>query len=586
MRYSILLLLLSSISALLANTIPPERLVDWTIAGVRDSSTRQLVVVNMQNEGLIGDGSTPNDATLTNIINSHPQGAILQFSNGEFLFTKTIKLPSNFVIRGTGAANTIFRMNLGGSGQAISVSAPTTSNQSIALSNAALVGEDNIYANTVTGLAVGDWIEIKLNDTHLITSDWALNSVGQIASIKAINGNKIILNSSLRISFELAYSPYLTKISTVSNVGIECLKILRIDDTSPQHTSNIYYSHAVNCWVKAIESENCSYSHIQAVTSSNIAITGSYFKESFGYGEDGNGYGVMLHYTTNECRIDNNIFNHLRHSMIVQAGANGNIFAYNYSINPFWETYPNDATGDMVLHGNFPFANLFEQNICQNIVIDDSHGPNGKYNTIFRNRAERFGIFFSATNSPSQTMVGNEITNNTFPYSMVNYTIQGTDQFLWGNNVRGTLLPAQTATLIEKSYGYTQKPDFVPTHQWGAIGTPNTVNSNSNPAKDRYASGNLFCNCCNDKSLNIEEKRVSDNQIVLFPNPTSNHIYIQYKGDILKVSVLNQVGENVSINSNSIASKQIECTNWQPGIYQIIITLNTGKTVAKKVIID
>ncbi len=39
-------------------------------------------------------------------------------------------------------------------------------------------------------------------------------------------------------------------------------------------------------------------------------------------------YGTMLHFTTGECLIENNIFEHLRHSTIVQAGANGNVFGY------------------------------------------------------------------------------------------------------------------------------------------------------------------------------------------------------------------------------------------------------------------
>ena len=138
--------------------------------------------------------------------------------------------------------------------------------------------------------------------------------------------------------------------------------------------------------------------------------------------------------------------------MIVQAGANGNVFAYNRSVDPFWSQglfFPSNSAGDMVLHGNYPFANLFEQNDGQNIVIDNSHGANGPYNTFFRNRGSLFGIFFSDNTSPSQNFIGNEIPNTGTPYSLVNYTIQGSDQFLHGNNNKGAITPAGTNNLTD-----------------------------------------------------------------------------------------------------------------------------------------
>jgi hypothetical protein len=57
----------------------------------------------------------------------------------------------------------------------------------------------------------------------------------------------------------------------------------------------------------------------------------------------------------------------------------------------------------MVLHGNYPFANLFEGNINQNTVIDNSHGKNGPYNTFFRNRSELWGVVMN--NSPATDSV-------------------------------------------------------------------------------------------------------------------------------------------------------------------------------------
>ena len=112
------------------------------------------------------------------------------------------------------------------------------------------------------------------------------------------------------------------------------MKIIR-EDVSSSQTSNIKFSRAGNCWVSGIESDKCNFAHIDAEYSSNLSISKSYFHDAHSYGSGGKAYGVMLHFTTNECFVEDNIFEHLRHSMILQAGANGNIFAYNYSLDPF-----------------------------------------------------------------------------------------------------------------------------------------------------------------------------------------------------------------------------------------------------------
>ncbi len=197
----------------------------------------------------------------------------------------------------------------------------------------------------------------------------------------------------------------------VTGVGIECLKIKRMDvDLTANQTSNIFFNYAAFCWVKGIESDSANFAHISILNSSNIEVTGSYFHGAFSYGGGGVGYGVVCHLTTGDCLIENNIFKHLRHAMLLQAGTNGNIYAYNYSLQQQRTELPSDAAGDIVLHGNYPYANLFEGNIAQNIGGDASHGINGPANVFFRNRALHYGIAFSAGSGDSSVVIYNEVT--------------------------------------------------------------------------------------------------------------------------------------------------------------------------------
>ena len=444
--YSFLFLFLS-LNAF-SQTLPRSRSVDWTLAGLRDTTSIGFVEIDMQVQGAIGNGTTPNDSMIASVLSNIAEpGVILNFPAGNFLFNKTINVPSNVIIRGEGPANTIFTMDLGHQGHGFSIKGyPNTSDFTI-ITESAFKDSSFIMVHNPSVFSAGDWLRIIQNDVDLVTSSWGEETVGQIVQIEAISNNKIILKSPLRMGYSTSRAPYIIKVVPAENVGIECIKIHRIDNTAPEQSSNIYFFYAVNCWVMGLESENCTFSHIQSRYSSNLCFTKSYFHDGFDYGDGGRAYGIMIQFTSNECLIENNIFKQLRHSMIMQAGANGNVFAFNYSLDPYWDTQPHNSSGDMVLHGNYVYANLFEQNICQNIVIDNSHGPNGPYNTFFRNRSEGYGIFFSADNSPSQNFLGNEITNTHLPYSLVNYLIQGSDHFLFGNNNKGTIDPVGTNSL-------------------------------------------------------------------------------------------------------------------------------------------
>ncbi len=381
--------------------VDPSRSVDWTLAGLRDTSTLGFVEIDIEAEGLVGDGATPNDLALSNLLSSiiDPE-VILNFPAGNFLFNKPIHLPGHVILRGQGAEQTTFTMDLNGAGHAFNVQGKRINSDTTSMIISGVRDSNHVIVVDPTVFKPGDWVQIIQFDTDLITSSWAEGSVGQIVKIREIIDTMIEFDSPLRMDFSLDRSPFLHRILPVEQVGIECLKIHRMDDTAPEQSSNINFVYAVNCWVSGIESVNCTFAHIETNQSSNLSISNSYFHHGFNYGGGGRAYGVMLQFTSNECLVENNVFEHLRHSKILQAGAHGNVFAYNYSLDPFWDSAPNNSAGDAVLHGNYVYANLFEQNICQNIVIDNSHGPNGPYNTFIRNRAEGFGVFFSATNSP------------------------------------------------------------------------------------------------------------------------------------------------------------------------------------------
>ncbi|MEJ7588965.1 MAG: hypothetical protein WKI04_15525 [Ferruginibacter sp.] len=209
----------------------------------------------------------------------------------------------------------------------------------------------------------------------------------------------------------------------------------------------------------------------------------------------GEGYGIACELTSGECLVENNIFKHLRHSMLLQSSANGNVFAYNYSIEPYKsESFPNDLSADIALHGNYPYLNLFEGNIAQNISIDAAHGINGPFNTFFRNRAASYGISISSGGGDSSNLIGNEITSTTFLKG--NYLLQGSGNQEYANNKNNTIIPAGTAALSDTSYIYNATPGFWNiAASWPSIGFPNSLNSGTIPATARYLARNNIADC-------------------------------------------------------------------------------------------
>ncbi len=569
-----------------AQIIPSERKVDWTIAGLRDTSTIGFENINVVDSGLVPDGITANDEALEILISSIPEnGATLYFPTGDYVFNHTIDLPSNVLIKGAGAEHTNFLMDLEGTGDCFLIKGGSVPLDTTYFVTTANKGDDFILVNDPISYNEGDWLHLKQYDTDWVTSSWGEETVGQIIRINNIEGNKIYLNSPLRMTYDIGRTPYIQKIIPKKNVGIECLKIKRFDNTSPSQTNNVHFNFAVNCWVKGIESENSNFAHVTANKSSNILISHSYFHHGFEYGGGGRAYGVMLHLTSNECRVENNIFEHLRHAMIVQAGANGNVFAYNYSLDPFWTNedpfIPEDGAGDIVLHGNYVYANLFESNICRNIIIDNSHGPNGPYNTFFRNRAEGYGMIFMEENSPSQNLIANEITNTNLPYSLVNYTIKGEDHFLHGNNDKGIIKPEGTENLSDISYAYSSPPDFVPENQWAGIGTPNIMEENKIPARDRYQGEQIFSGSCGYPEYSAptptNEIDLSDEQkIKTFPNPTSSAFLIQSENPMRSIRIIDAMGRIIFLEEGILYKKEINTSQWTNGFYIIEIKLNNG----------
>jgi hypothetical protein len=563
--------------------LPEDRTFDWHQAGLKTEMTFPVTTVNVLDHGLVNDGSSPNDEVLKSLLAETIEFDFVElfFPEGEYLFLQAIELRSNVLIRGVYPGTVLVFQQIDSQHSIIATGSLT--DISSTLTTTTDRSTHFLTVDNPTAFKAGDIIRISEQDQALVTSDWAIGSTGQINFVSEIKGDSIILEHRLRRVFSPANAAKIERIDPVSNISISELKIERQDATINQ-TSNIFFNYAVNCSISCIESYHCNFAHIDIRNSSNIEVKGSYFHEGFTYGGGGKAYGVMLHFSTGECRITNSVFRKLRHAMILQAGANGNVFAYNYSYEPYWTgtILPANAAGDIVLHGNYPYANLFEGNSGQNIVIDDSHGQNGPFNTFLRNRADGYGIFMNF-NPPSnqQTFIANEITNSTLGF----YLIQGTDHVQIANNVLNISTPSGGEDLDLVSFIYDDAPSFFTlTEQWPNIGYPNNLSEDDIPAERRVES-NQWIACSEPIAIttSTEPLLLAEKKLVLYPNPVNESFSLDCSAidRILSLKLFNFQGE---IIRSFEEAKRYDVQGLNSGVYWLEVRFENQPTALVKLV--
>jgi len=320
--------------------------------------------------------------------------SIIYFPPGTYNIQSPIELTyldSNIVFQGAGSEQSTLKFNISETSQCFNIHGYQTDTL-IFLDSDIPKDSRDLYGSGLDALQPGDWIRLSEYNFDLYNdndkpspNNWAQGSVGQITRIESVSASHAVMKDKASKGYSDNNDLRVWKIVPIKNVGIEKLKIIRMNSGDSDSGSNILFKYAVNCWVKGIESYKTSRHHIDIQYSSHIYISGCYFHEANNYGGGGRGYGIVLNFSTTNCLIENNIFQKLRHAMLVQAGANCNVFTYNYSR----DQYGTDTYSDLTLHGNLPYSNLFEHNFVEFIHADATHGNNGPFNTFFRNKVKK-----------------------------------------------------------------------------------------------------------------------------------------------------------------------------------------------------
>jgi hypothetical protein len=559
-------------------------------------------VTKIPSSSLDTAGNTDASDTINYYINQLSQKEInylaetfaLELPSGTFLILKPINLKSHIKLKGAGAGKTFIKCQVGEGNPCISLSPANEGNSVAPIDTFMLLRDakkrDGVLILDSTGYQKYDDVQerttspylisiVKNNDSELINDRWAEQSVRESFSYSfgynVENGAEVHLpigdfyraldDPRIEPTYKLTHnyekdSSHVFISNCIFNSGVNCLSIKRADTTTSQ-TANILMRNAVNCNIIGVESNQSNFAHIDLRNSVNCLIKRNLIRFGNNYGGGGKAYGIVLQSGSCRNNVVDNVLHHLRHSILLQSGANNNIIFANYSFDPFWEQagLPSDAAGDIVLHGNYPFANVFEANVAQQIVIDDSHGKNGPFNIFHRNWLQGYGIFMSAANgSDSQVFTGNEITNTAFLKGL--YLLQDQGHFEYGNWVKGNNQPSSTSGSLQRSISMENQfyeDRLRRTGGWWALtsflnkdsipfGEPLNAFEKSIPALKRDM---IFPNCWEfDDTYQLGIKDIKSTDAMWFyPNPTIGKVHITEPGLLHVYNLQGQQLKEISI---------------------------------------
>ncbi len=577
-----------------AQVIPATRRVNWQQIVRQKVFTEPANKVNVLDFGAMADGETDNtEAVRAAVASFHGRAGTVIFPEGTYLFRSPVTLPDSIRLEGEGASQTTLRFDLGTHPESCLQITGHAQKSFVRLDSGFTKGSAKVLTDSAFVFEPGEWVEMVEDNGswNTVPVEWAKMSVGQIVRIEKVAGDTLVLEQPLRISYTDSLRPRLRRIFPVRHVSVACLKIVRSRPPDAGGGYNISWDYAVDGRVSGVESDSSSGSHIYISRSAGIVVEGSYFHHAFFYdGSSTHGYGVTLAHHSSGCLVVNNIFVHLRHALMVKTGANGNVLAYNYSRDPFRSETISDLSGDISLHGHYPYANLFEGNIVQNIIIDHYWGPSGPLNTFFRNRAELWGIIMTrsdTTETARQNFVGNECTDNSFYHGQ--FVLYGKDHFVYANNILGMLVPASSGDLPDRSYYLSHAPAFWDdADRWPDIGWPFSLGEGDIPARKRFYAGGDFT-VCPEASTAVENRLGRYKNWHIGPNPVRNVLHVVaptngMPGFSLRFFSLD--GRLLLVRNFS--GSHAKCTvrkELPPGIYLLEVLWRNGRMVKKMVVL-
>ena len=436
-----------------SSLVPRTLQMSWNQAGARRVSPE--ITLDVQDFGANpDDGQSDSEAFAEAVQAASGAGAIIAIPRGTYHLTETLRLQSGVVLKGEGP-DTRLEIDLGDeSGIGISGAGEAKEDAWQPVGASIPEGTVEVLVSDSSAFSVGDVVELEQDNHDAMRSkpewdvDWGDGSEGELAVVVSVGPDALRLSQPLVSAFATKRNARIRPIRAIIDVGIESLTIER-KDTGYGHS--IGFQFASNVWVFDVVSSVTSRAHIGLDQVRGCTVRDSILHDATDFGDGGRAYGVSLARHTTSCLIVNNTLYDLRHALIIQLGASGNVLAYNHARGSagYEDRQPR---ADLSLHGHWPQRNLFEGNVFDRVIFADWWGPSGPANTLHRNCV--LHSVQVADRSNDQILVGNLV---------------GSGGLVVEENITGT---TRTQNVVEGAPGAgvaTTAPETLPDSLWTSV---------------------------------------------------------------------------------------------------------------------
>ena len=405
--------------------ISPGRAIDWSNVGIPGGIPDRTTVHVSLNPGATA-------AQISEAIASCPSGQVVFLNAGTYELSGMVSFggASNVTLRGAGADRTklVFShwgTNLGQNAN-IGISGTTANDQdrpdhSAAWTAGYAKGTAVITLTSTSGLAVGNTLILDQREDRTDTGGIYVcsarrscvsqgSSAGrkgrgqqQIVVVQAIDDNKVAILPALYMpNWRSGQDPGAWWATTVAKLdGIEDLTVESRVAVGPGGGSIVMFN-ALRCWIKGVRSimpndSGMLQAHVRLNETAQSVVRDSYF-----YGSDHGqqSYGIEI-FEGSDNLIENNLFQHITASTVMNGPDVGSVIAYNYAIDDNYTGNRAQAPQWLqpmhVWHEIGEAMELYEGNQGSGFQADNIHGTH-HFGTYFRNHY--FGDIF---NHPPKT---------------------------------------------------------------------------------------------------------------------------------------------------------------------------------------
>lgn len=510
--------LLCSVQSFALYTPDSSRIVPWDagIPGGIPVAYTQSVNVKDAPYNAVGDGVANDTAAIQSAMGDCTAFGYVYMPAGTYMIDDDLIMgPGHgngtsepMMLKGESKTNTTIVIDASSTRPGIWIQGSSPTGIENALNSGYTKGSTSVVANTITGLAAGDYVVVgQDNDSASVFGN--LQSPGtdlqrQFNRIYSITGTTVYLERPLYYDYSAVLSPYMEEFANMADgYGLEDFTITAEVGTTSSH--NILYTRAVNSWAQNVRTTNFVSRGLSFQTCFRSEVRLSLADRSHILSTSK--YGFQMYGGSTDCLFEDNLAAQASAGFLIQGGTMGSVIAYNF-FYAGWGTnvVPTSApdqnqsmVGAITVHGDAAAWNLFEGNVAPWLLDSDNVWGSNPTNTHFRNLATRSEppfIEMGANYLPFGER-GFRVEEDNYGHNVINnismdgtddasnpslyYVFEGdldsevTNSMVFHGNYRsdtGTQYdPAIADQTFPASYYLESKPDWFGNIDWPAIGS-------------------------------------------------------------------------------------------------------------------